>query len=68
MCAARGNSAAVIEYLANAVQNLDVNAIDNTGATSFHHAAASGCPDGITALSHIPNIKLDAIDQVSYSI
>ncbi|KAF7991747.1 hypothetical protein HCN44_010548 [Aphidius gifuensis] len=63
MCAARGNSAAVIEYLVNAVENLDVNAIDNTGASAFHHAAASGCPDGIIALSKIPNIKLDAIDQ-----
>lgn len=65
MCAARGSSAAVIKYLIDVVENLDVHAVDNSGATAFHHAAVTGNPDGIMALSNVPDIKLDATDQVS---
>lgn len=67
MCAARG-SRLVIEYLTTIVKSLNGEAIDSDGATALHHAAISGHPDVITALSIIPEIKLDATDKVSSNI
>ncbi|XP_015126168.1 ankyrin repeat and death domain-containing protein 1A [Diachasma alloeum] len=63
MCASRGNNADVIEYLTGAVETLNIDAIDCTGATALHHAAVSGNPGVIEALSKIPEIKLDVTDK-----
>ena len=67
MCGARGSSVAVVEYLAEAVETLRIDATDCTGATALHHAAVAGHRDVITALSNIPEIELDAKDKVSLS-
>ncbi|XP_071634750.1 uncharacterized protein [Temnothorax longispinosus] len=64
MCGARGKNAAVVEYLAEAVESLNVEATDSTGATALHHAAITGGhPAVITALANIPRIVLDATDK-----
>lgn len=68
MCGARGNNVGVVEYLAEAVELLNGEATDCTGATALHHAAVAGHPAVITALSNIPRIVLDATDKVSRNI
>lgn len=64
MCAARGNNVRVVEYLAEAVESLNGDATDCTGATALHHAASAGHPSMITALSNVPRIELNATDKV----
>lgn len=68
MCGARGSNVSVVEYLAEAVESLNGEAVDSTGATALHHAAISGHPAVITALANIPRIVLDATDKVSTKI
>ncbi|XP_011264439.1 ankyrin repeat and death domain-containing protein 1A isoform X1 [Camponotus floridanus] len=63
MCGARGSNVNVVEYLAEAVESLNGEAVDSTGATALHHAAISGHPAVITALANIPRIVLDATDK-----
>ncbi|XP_051167734.1 ankyrin repeat and death domain-containing protein 1A-like isoform X1 [Leptopilina boulardi] len=63
MCGARGGSAGVVNYLAEALESLNGDATDCTGATAIHHAANAGHPSTITALSNIPGIKLEAKDK-----
>ncbi|XP_076679194.1 uncharacterized protein LOC143374714 isoform X1 [Andrena cerasifolii] len=63
MCAARGNNVGVIEYLAEAVESLNGDATDCTGATALHHAASAGHPTVITALYNIPMIELNTTDK-----
>lgn len=63
MCAARGNNVGVVEYLAEAVESLNGDATDCTGATALHHAASAGHPSVITALCNIPKIELNATDK-----
>ncbi|XP_025157153.1 ankyrin repeat and death domain-containing protein 1A isoform X4 [Harpegnathos saltator] len=63
MCGARGSNVGVVEYLAEAVESLNGEATDCTGATALHHAAVTGHPAVITALSNIPRIVLDATDK-----
>nr|XP_012142859.1 PREDICTED: ankyrin repeat and death domain-containing protein 1A-like isoform X4 [Megachile rotundata] len=63
MCAARGNNIRVVEYLAEAVESLNGDATDCTGATALHHAASAGHPAMITALSNISRIELNATDK-----
>ncbi|XP_076766043.1 uncharacterized protein LOC143432928 isoform X1 [Xylocopa sonorina] len=63
MCAARGNNVRVVEYLAEAVESLNGDAIDSTGATALHHAASAGHPTMITTLSNVPRIELNATDK-----
>ncbi|XP_076240661.1 uncharacterized protein LOC143183117 isoform X2 [Calliopsis andreniformis] len=63
MCAARGNNVGVVEYLAEAVESLNGDATDCTGASALHHAASAGHPSVITALCNIPKIQLNAIDK-----
>ncbi|KAL0100692.1 hypothetical protein PUN28_019228 [Cardiocondyla obscurior] len=63
MCGARGSNVAVVEYLAEAVESLNGEATDCTGATALHHAAITGHPAVITALANIPRIVLDATDK-----
>ncbi|XP_029160561.1 ankyrin repeat and death domain-containing protein 1A-like isoform X4 [Nylanderia fulva] len=63
MCGARGSNVSVVDYLAEAVESLNGEATDCTGATALHHAAISGHPGVITALSNIPRIVLDATDK-----
>ncbi|XP_050458784.1 ankyrin repeat and death domain-containing protein 1A-like isoform X2 [Cataglyphis hispanica] len=63
MCGARGSNVSVVEYLAEAVESLNGEAIDSTGATALHHAAISGHPAVITAVANIPRIILDATDK-----
>ncbi|XP_031771636.1 ankyrin repeat and death domain-containing protein 1A isoform X1 [Apis florea] len=63
MCAARGNNVRVVEYLAEAVESLNGDATDCTGATALHHAASAGHPSMITALSNVPRIELNATDK-----
>lgn len=65
MCASRGNSVGVVEYLTEAVESLSVDATDCTGATALHHAAVAGHRDVILSLARIPEIELDAKDKVS---
>lgn len=65
MCGARGSNVGVVEYLAEAVESLNGDATDCTGATALHHAAIAGHPAVITALANIPRIVLDATDKVS---
>ena len=67
MCGARGGSAGVVNYLAEALESLNGEATDCTGATAIHHAALAGHPSVITALSSIPGIELEAKDKVSKS-
>ncbi|XP_017788869.1 PREDICTED: ankyrin repeat and death domain-containing protein 1A-like [Habropoda laboriosa] len=62
MCAAQGNNVRVMEYLAEAVESLNGDATDCTGATALHHAASAGHPIMITALSSVPRIELNATD------
>lgn len=64
MCAARGSNVGVVEYLAEAVESLNGDATDCTGATALHHAASAGHPTVITALSSIPKLELNAMDKV----
>lgn len=66
MCAARGNNVRVVEYLAEAVESLNGDATDCTGATALHHAASAGHPNMITALSNVPRIELNATDKVRF--
>lgn len=68
MCGARGSNVAVVEYLAEAVESLNGEATDCTGATALHHAAVTGHPAVITALANIPRIVLDATDKASGNI
>ncbi|XP_033231984.1 ankyrin repeat and death domain-containing protein 1A-like [Belonocnema kinseyi] len=63
MCGARGGSAGVVNYLAEALESLNGDATDCTGATAIHHAALAGHPSVITALSNIPGIELEAKDK-----
>ncbi|XP_011342679.1 ankyrin repeat and death domain-containing protein 1A isoform X3 [Ooceraea biroi] len=63
MCGARGSNVGVVEYLAEAVESLNGEATDCTGATALHHAAIAGHPAVITALANIPRIVLDATDK-----
>ncbi|KAG5329239.1 AKD1A protein, partial [Acromyrmex charruanus] len=63
MCGARGSNVAVVEYLADAVESLNGEATDSTGATALHHAAITGHPAVITALANIPRIVLDTTDK-----
>ncbi|XP_029036122.1 uncharacterized protein LOC117603560 isoform X2 [Osmia lignaria lignaria] len=63
MCAARGNNIRVVEYLSEAVESLNGDATDCTGATALHHAASAGHPAMITALSNISRIELNATDK-----
>ncbi|XP_029663535.1 ankyrin repeat and death domain-containing protein 1A-like [Formica exsecta] len=63
MCGARGSNVSVVEYLAEAVESLNGEATDSTGATALHHAAISGHPAVITAVANIPQIILDATDK-----
>ncbi|XP_018399546.1 PREDICTED: ankyrin repeat and death domain-containing protein 1A-like isoform X2 [Cyphomyrmex costatus] len=63
MCGARGSNVAVVEYLAEAVESLNGEATDSTGATALHHAAITGHPAVITALANIPRIVLDTTDK-----
>ncbi|XP_068993389.1 ankyrin repeat and death domain-containing protein 1A isoform X1 [Neodiprion pinetum] len=63
MCGARGNSVGVVEYLAEAVESLNGEATDCTGATALHHAALAGNPAVITALANVPGVKLSATDK-----
>ncbi|XP_076179940.1 uncharacterized protein LOC143153061 isoform X6 [Ptiloglossa arizonensis] len=63
MCAARGSNVGVVEYLAEAVESLNGDATDCTGATALHHAASAGHPTVITALSSIPKLELNAMDK-----
>ncbi|CAK9819680.1 Ankyrin repeat and death domain-containing protein 1A [Anthophora quadrimaculata] len=63
MCAAQGNNVHVVEYLAEAVESLNGDATDCTGATALHHAASAGHPTMITALSSVPRIELNATDK-----
>ncbi|XP_066583004.1 ankyrin repeat and death domain-containing protein 1A-like [Prorops nasuta] len=66
MCAARGsnvNHMNVVEYLAETVESLNGEATDCTGATALHHAAITGHPAIITALSNILRIDLNARDK-----
>ncbi|XP_043284516.1 ankyrin repeat and death domain-containing protein 1A-like isoform X2 [Venturia canescens] len=63
MCASRGNSVGVVEYLTEAVESLSVDATDCTGATALHHAAVAGHRDVILSLSKIPEMELDAKDK-----
>ncbi|XP_012228811.1 ankyrin repeat and death domain-containing protein 1A-like isoform X4 [Linepithema humile] len=63
MCGARGTNVGVVEYLAEAVESLNGEATDCTGATALHHAAIAGHPAVITALANIPRIILDATDK-----
>lgn len=65
MCGSRGSSSIVIEYLIKVMEFVNVEATDNTGATALHHAAISGHPDVIKALSRIPGIKFNVTDKVS---
>jgi len=65
MCGARGSNVGVVEYLAEAVESLNGEATDCTGATALHHAAIAGHPAVITAVANIPRIVLDATDKVS---
>jgi len=65
MCGARGSNVSVVEYLAEAVESLNGEATDCTGATALHHAAIAGHPAVITALANIPRIVLDATDKVN---
>ena len=64
MCAAQGNNVHVVEYLAEAVESLNGDATDCTGATALHHAASAGHPTMITALANVPKIELNARDKV----
>lgn len=64
MCAARGNNVRVVDYLAEAVESLNGDATDCTGATALHHAACAGHPSMITALTNVPKIELNAVDKV----
>ncbi|XP_054009372.1 ankyrin repeat and death domain-containing protein 1A-like isoform X1 [Hylaeus anthracinus] len=63
MCAARGSNVGVVEYLAEAVESLNGDATDCTGATALHHAASAGHPTVITALSSIPRLELNVTDK-----
>ncbi|XP_053982715.1 ankyrin repeat and death domain-containing protein 1A-like isoform X2 [Hylaeus volcanicus] len=63
MCAARGSNVGVVEYLAEAVESLNGDATDCTGATALHHAASAGHPTVITALSSIPWLELNVTDK-----
>ncbi|KAH0949131.1 hypothetical protein HN011_011253 [Eciton burchellii] len=63
MCGARGSNVSVVEYLTEAVESLNGEATDCTGATALHHAAIAGHPAVITALANIPQIVLDATDK-----
>ncbi|OAD61080.1 Ankyrin repeat and death domain-containing protein 1A [Eufriesea mexicana] len=63
MCAAQGNNVRVVEYLAEAVELLNGDATDITGATALHHAASAGHPTMITALSNVPRIEINATDK-----
>ncbi|CAD6241270.1 GSCOCG00002603001-RA-CDS [Cotesia congregata] len=63
MCGSRGSSSIVIEYLIKVMEFVNVEATDNTGATALHHAAISGHPDVIKALSRIPGIKFNVTDK-----
>ncbi|KAF3422214.1 hypothetical protein E2986_02757 [Frieseomelitta varia] len=63
MCAAQGNNVHVVEYLAEAVESLNGDATDCTGATALHHAASAGHPTMITALANVPRIELNARDK-----
>ncbi|KAK9308975.1 hypothetical protein QLX08_001178 [Tetragonisca angustula] len=63
MCAAQGNNVHVVEYLAEAVESLNGDATDCTGATALHHAASAGHPTMITALANVPKIELNARDK-----
>ncbi|XP_043597879.1 ankyrin repeat and death domain-containing protein 1A-like isoform X1 [Bombus pyrosoma] len=63
MCAARGNNVRVVDYLAEAVESLNGDATDCTGATALHHAACAGHPSMITALTNVPRIELNAVDK-----
>ncbi|XP_076240663.1 uncharacterized protein LOC143183117 isoform X4 [Calliopsis andreniformis] len=67
MCAARGNNVGVVEYLAEAVESLNGDATDCTGASALHHAASAGHPSVITALCNIPKIQLNAIDKMGFT-
>lgn len=51
-----------------AVESLNGEATDCTGATALHHAAVAGHPAVITALANIPRIVLDATDKVSRDV
>lgn len=68
MCAAQGNNVRVVEYLAEAVELLNGDATDSTGATALHHAASAGHPTMITALSNVPRIEINATDKVTNTI
>ncbi|XP_047371364.1 ankyrin repeat and death domain-containing protein 1A-like isoform X4 [Vespa velutina] len=64
MCGARGNNANVVQYLAEAVESLNGDAMDYTGATALHHAAVAGHPGVISAICNIPRIELNATDKI----
>ena len=64
MCGARGGSVEVVNYLMEALESLNEEATDCTGATALHHAALAGHSSIITALSNIPRIELEAKDKV----
>lgn len=64
MCGARGNNVNVVQYLAEAVESLNGDAMDYTGATALHHAAVAGHPGVISAICNIPRIELNATDKV----
>ncbi|XP_015598972.1 ankyrin repeat and death domain-containing protein 1A isoform X6 [Cephus cinctus] len=63
MCGARGSSVDVVQYLAEAVESLNGDAVDCTGAKALHHAALAGHPAVITALANIPGIELHDTDK-----
>ncbi|XP_014611333.1 PREDICTED: ankyrin repeat and death domain-containing protein 1A-like [Polistes canadensis] len=63
MCGARGNNVNVVKYLAEAVESLNGDATDYTGATALHHAAVAGHPGVISAICNIPKTELNATDQ-----
>ncbi|XP_046816508.1 ankyrin repeat and death domain-containing protein 1A-like isoform X2 [Vespa crabro] len=64
MCGARGNNVNVVQYLAEAVESLNGDAMDYTGATALHHAAVAGHPGVISAICNIPRIELNATDKI----
>ncbi|XP_015176425.1 PREDICTED: ankyrin repeat and death domain-containing protein 1A-like isoform X2 [Polistes dominula] len=63
MCGARGNNVNVVKYLAEAVESLNGDATDYTGATALHHAAVAGHSGVISAICNIPKTELNATDQ-----
>ncbi|KAK2583352.1 hypothetical protein KPH14_009350 [Odynerus spinipes] len=63
MCGARGNNVSVVQYLAEAVESLNGDAMDYTGATALHHAAVAGHPGVITAICNISRTELNATDK-----